>query len=110
MVVGVKHLLTLWWHRLACLPLKTPHHYPTPWGRAYPRPFFLAQFLFVFGTQNCCGAARRLALDSAPLIRGSSVVEQPAVNRLVVGSNPTRGASFLSHLFYPPRGSRTAAR
>ena len=29
----------------------------------------------------------------APLaIRGSSVVEQPAVNRLVVGSNPTRGA------------------
>ncbi len=25
-------------------------------------------------------------------IRGSSVVEQPAVNRLVVGSNPTRGA------------------
>ena len=28
-------------------------------------------------------------------IRGSSVVEQPAVNRLVVGSNPTRGATFL---------------
>ena len=27
-------------------------------------------------------------------IRGSSVVEQPAVNRLVVGSNPTRGAIF----------------
>lgn len=29
------------------------------------------------------------------LIRGSSAVEQPAVNRLVVGSNPTRGAIFL---------------
>ena len=26
------------------------------------------------------------------MFRGSSVVEQPAVNRLVVGSNPTRGA------------------
>src|ERR1700721_827873 len=25
---------------------------------------------------------------------GSSVVEQPAVNRLVAGSNPARGASF----------------
>ena len=27
--------------------------------------------------------------------RGSSAVEQPAVNRLVVGSNPTRGANDL---------------
>ena len=26
---------------------------------------------------------------------GSSVVEQPAVNRLVAGSNPARGASFF---------------
>jgi hypothetical protein len=25
---------------------------------------------------------------------GSSVVEQPAVNRLVAGSNPARGANF----------------
>ncbi len=29
------------------------------------------------------------------LFRGSSAVEQPAVNRLVVGSNPTRGANVL---------------
>src|SRR5262245_40287444 len=29
------------------------------------------------------------------LFRGSSAVEQPAVNRLVVGSNPTRGANHL---------------
>ena len=36
-------------------------------------------------TTPCCMAA--------PAFRGSSVVEQPAVNRLVVGSNPTRGAS-----------------
>src|SRR5262249_22645898 len=28
------------------------------------------------------------------LFRGSSVVEQPAVNRLVVGPNPTRGAIY----------------
>ncbi len=29
---------------------------------------------------------------------GSSVVEQAAVNRLVAGSNPARGAIFLSAL------------
>ena len=29
------------------------------------------------------------------IFRGSSVVEQPAVNRLVVGSNPTRGANKI---------------
>ncbi len=28
------------------------------------------------------------------LFPGSSVVEQPAVNRLVAGSNPARGAKF----------------
>ena len=31
----------------------------------------------------------------APLFRSSSVVEQPAVNRLVVGSSPTFGAIFF---------------
>src|SRR5690606_35115454 len=36
--------------------------------------------------------------------RGSSVVEQSTVNRSVVGSNPTRGASFLP--FPPVRRSR----
>ena len=48
------------------------------------------------------GGARRLRsfraapnlVESALLFLGSSAVEQPAVNRLVVGSNPTRGASF----------------
>jgi hypothetical protein len=29
---------------------------------------------------------------------GSSAVEQPAVNRLVAGSNPARGASQIKHL------------
>jgi hypothetical protein len=28
---------------------------------------------------------------------GSSVVEQPAVNRLVAGSNPARGATKIKH-------------
>ncbi len=29
---------------LACLPLKTPHHYPMPWGRTQIRPSFFAVF------------------------------------------------------------------
>ena len=32
------------------------------------------------------------------LFPGSSVVEQPAVNRLVAGSNPARGATKIKHL------------
>jgi hypothetical protein len=32
------------------------------------------------------------------LFLGSSVVEQPAVNRLVAGSNPARGAKHLNRL------------
>jgi hypothetical protein len=38
---------------------------------------------------------RCVSKETAKLVfRGSSAVEQPAVNRLVVGSNPTRGANF----------------
>src|SRR5690349_19904841 len=40
------------------------------------------------------------------MILGSSVVEQPAVNRLVVGSNPTRGAiapAFPRSRFFTPQ-------
>ena len=33
-----------------------------------------------------------------PLLPGSSAVEQPAVNRLVAGSNPARGASSFKNL------------
>ena len=41
-------------------------------------------------------AMRRIA----GLLPGSSVVEQPAVNRLVAGSNPARGATFdATHTF-----------
>ena len=32
------------------------------------------------------------------MVPGSSAVEQPAVNRLVAGSNPARGASSFKHL------------
>ena len=46
--------------------------------------------------QLACRNRKRAALDSEPLFLGSSAVEQPAVNRLVVGSNPTRGATYLS--------------
>jgi hypothetical protein len=35
------------------------------------------------------------------VFRGSSAVEQPAVNRLVVGSNPTRGANLFNSLVKP---------
>ena len=34
---------------------------------------------------------------STGVFPGSSVVEQPAVNRLVAGSNPARGAKNFSH-------------
>src|SRR5712671_2620903 len=43
-----------------------------------------------FATRDAFCYSRTRATDA--LFRGSSVVEQPAVNRLVVGSNPTRGA------------------
>jgi hypothetical protein len=34
----------------------------------------------------------------ARVFPGSSAVEQPAVNRLVAGSNPARGATFHQQL------------
>ena len=44
------------------------------------------------------GAALLYAAHTLPIFPGSSVVEQPAVNRLVAGSNPARGASFSVRL------------
>jgi NTP pyrophosphatase (non-canonical NTP hydrolase) len=38
------------------------------------------------------------------VFRGSSAVEQPAVNRLVVGSNPTRGANCGPEKLWPDMG------
>jgi putative endonuclease len=43
--------------------------------------------------------AHNVGLDVATF-RGSSMVEQSAVNRLVVGSNPTRGVLDTEHQFY----------
>ena len=37
---------------------------------------------------------KRIRARAAALFPGSSVVEQPAVNRLVAGSNPARGAKL----------------
>jgi len=48
---------------------------------------------------------------SEAMFRGSSVVEQPAVNRLVVGSNPTRGAKLnqrLRRIFEGPKNRKIA--
>ena len=38
-----------------------------------------------------------IRLIAGSVFRGSSAVEQPAVNRLVVGSNPTHGAILSAH-------------
>src|SRR5690606_1721489 len=40
----------------------------------------------------------RLPTFTRALFPGSSVVEQPAVNRLVAGSNPARGANSFNDL------------
>jgi hypothetical protein len=45
------------------------------------------------------GPALLYALHARQLLfPGSSAVEQPAVNRLVAGSNPARGAKYFHHL------------
>ena len=41
---------------------------------------------------------KRIRARAAALFPGSSVVEQPAVNRLVAGSNPARGANKIKGL------------
>src|SRR6185312_1467036 len=82
--------------------LKTPHHYPTPWGRAqHPASFFRAaraDWRAKAGT-NFRWFCQRGRARHPVLFLGSSVVEQPAVNRLVAGSIPARGATqfFLAN-------------
>ena len=71
-------------------------------GPSRPPPFFCVAF-----RRAICWFAQAGAFPLAPnlidgpgmaLILGSSAVEQSTVNRLVVGSNPTRGAIAL--IFY----------
>ena len=50
---------------------------------------------------------RHFHFASTALFPGSSVVEQPAVNRLVAGSNPARGAKFFSNFASQLRSART---
>ena len=91
--------------------LKTPHHYPTPWGRANTRPHFFVRFW-----RRNPFAARRNFRWPCPIRRarhrvlflGSSVVEQPAVNRLVAGSIPARGAISFKSLCEKARRQRRA--
>ena len=97
---------------MAMSSLKTPHHYPTPWGRAHTRPHFFAPC----GAKNAAnplenfhwswvfGRARHRVL-----FLGSSVVEQPAVNRLVAGSIPARGAILFQRLVVKTKRSTRAA-
>ena len=51
------------------------------------------------------GRSRRRVIGRRSVFPGSSVVEQPAVNRLVAGSNPARGAK----LFQTPENARAGA-
>ena len=48
----------------------------------------------------------RAFITPSRLFPGSSAVEQPAVNRLVAGSNPARGAKLNKHLVFYVRGRR----
>ena len=48
--------------------------------------------------QSRNGFAIGCAVRMRALFPGSSAVEQPAVNRLVAGSNPARGAKFSKTL------------
>ena len=57
-------------------------------------------------TSKLCNP-RQLCYSRATF-RGSSVVEQSAVNRSVVGSNPTRGASYFKDYDEKPRAPRGA--
>lgn len=93
--------------------MKTPHHIPN-FGAGAIRPFFLVSLLEVGRLKPLLKNFIFLALSSRPLllyasplavgftafglamtrlILGSSVVEQAAVNRLVAGSSPARGAT-----------------
>ena len=60
---------------------------------------FASRGAFVIAVAGCFG-----------LFPGSSVVEQPAVNRLVAGSNPARGAIslFCKSIRHPPKAAETA--
>lgn len=68
-----------------------------PIWRKVRRDCFAAMWQARRSRSDCLPLAVMTAIgppsSSVPLFRGSSVVEQPTVNRLVVGSNPTRGAT-----------------
>src|SRR5437763_6085264 len=82
-----------------CFGLPSRHNYPAGWSSLVARQ---AHNLKVAGSNpapatNLLAALARLAQISrrspSATIQSSSVVERSAVNRLVVGSNPTSGAT-----------------
>src|SRR3546814_14144434 len=68
------------------LPICTPWTIVSPWNNLSPDPSCNL-------TNPAAIGALRLLRDR--LLPGSSAVEQPAVNRLVDGSNPFRGATLF---------------
>jgi len=56
----------------------------------------IINLLLLFSTLSNVEALEHKAELDKETFRGSSVVEQFAVNELVVGSNPTRGAKYLN--------------
>ena len=76
---------------LPCLPFGDTHHHPTP-RRERPAPaiFFISPQPFP-GFDRCSDFARQRSCRRYSAI--AQLVEQATVNRPVVGSSPTRGAT-----------------
>src|SRR6185312_298565 len=81
-----------------CLPLKTPHHYPTPWGRAYhPASFFFVAVFHFLADQS--RSLRAYGISTASTIIPSGSIQKPTMGRKPTipprqsaEPNPTRNA------------------
>src|SRR5215467_1747576 len=78
--------------RFDCDPASSAHlgNWAEACARAHSHRFHALQAPARFVRSGCARA----------LVPGSSAVEQPAVNRLVAGSNPARGAKLFKHLVF----------
>lgn len=91
-------------------------------GKAARRRLIAFDSVILAGIQRRCNSPQNLPLEAAKAVRyhiGSSqiqsccdahssvaqLVEQAAVNRLVVGSSPTRGAFLIQIRRFDPNGS-----
>ena len=66
------------------MPIQSANCQFTDWHRVFSDKRFAKRDSLCYRRRSCL----------SPMFPGSSVVEQPAVNRLVAGSNPARGAIF----------------